>query len=375
MEEKKNAEEKIWLRKNKESMSRKYKVRDKEGQSLLEQKRHIKYFDPTTMPDACNVLVVGMTGSGKSTVVTSLMRWKTESLLKGICICPTEGVNGYWSRFIPPPLIHTEPDPRLVQSLFDLQGDAPSVTDETGKKSPRDAVFAIFDDCLQNDYFMHSDEVETLLLTGRHYKIFSIFTAQYAMAVRKILRQNFRYVILLPTTDIKELRGWYEEFGTIFPSFERFEEAFFEINKVRGCMVIHRQGDPELQATYFIPDPNIRYKMGSKAYWTFNELGSDVNSPEVKEMMRNPDMQVMLLPPPEPLKNSKQKNKHGAIKAGKPRVFARDRKMISPNVALYESKFLKYLGPKDHPQRHHHHHQVYSVEESEEEYDDDDEDD
>jgi hypothetical protein len=357
-------------------MSRKYKVRDKEGQSLLEQKRQLQYFRPDLMPDACNVLVIGMTGSGKSTVVTSLLRWKTESLLKGICICPTEGVNGYWSRFIPPPLIHTEPDPRLVKSLFDLQLDAPYVVDEDGKKSPRDAVFAIFDDCLQNDYFMHSDEVEELLLTGRHYKIFSVFTAQYAMAVRKILRQNFRYIILLPTTDIKELRGWYEEFGTIFPSFERFEEAFYEIGKVRGCMVIHRQGDPEQQATYFIPDPNMRYKMGSKAYWSFNALGSDVDSPEVKEMMRNPEMQVVLLPPPEPFKNSKQKGKYGSIKAGKPRVFVRDRRMISPNVALYESKFLKHLGPKDPAPhalaRHQEQRPVYSVEESDEESDYDD---
>jgi hypothetical protein len=330
---------------NQDTMSRKYKVRDKEGQSLLEQKKQLKYFDPTTMPDACNVLVVGMTGSGKSTVVTSLLRWKTDTLLKGICICPTEGVNGYWSRFIPPPLIHTKPDPRLVQSLFDLQLEAPSVEDEMGKKSPRDAVFAIFDDCLQNDYFMHSTEVEELLLTGRHYKIFSVFTAQYAMAVPKILRQNFRYVILLPTTDKKELHGWYEEFGTIFPSFERFEEAFYSISKMRGCLVIHRQGDPELQATWFQPDPEIRYKMGSKAYWSFSDLGSDVNSHEVKEMMRNPEMQVMLLPPPEPLKNGKGKGKNGE-KPGKPRIFARDRKMISPNVALYESKFLKYMGDR-----------------------------
>jgi hypothetical protein len=62
-------------------------------------------------------------------------------------------------------------------------------------------------------------------------------------------------------------------------------------------------------------------------------------------MMKRPDMQVLLIPPPKPLRNGK--NRRGfddEPENQKPKIFARDTKMVSPNVLLYETHFLQNVG-------------------------------
>lgn len=314
------------------------------------QQIEIPYFQPDTMPDGCSSLVCGMTGSGKSVVSKNILRWKVD-LPRGICACTTEGINGFWSKFVPGPLLYYEPDPTLITKLMDMQMELPRNEEGDG---PKDGAFAIFDDCLQNKYFMNSEEMDKLLLTGRHYKIFSVLTAQYIMNVRKVLRQNFNYIFLLPTQSRREIKNYYEEVGTIFPSWKSFLKTFLQIADQGGTMVIHQSARKDhlpTQVTWYKPQLDLEYKLGSKIFWLYTPIedNEDVNHMKQRQA-KDDDIRIILKPPPgspQP-KGKRRKKKKKKTESEEEReeddvkeYYVRRKENETPNSKLYEKHFLK----------------------------------
>ena len=108
----------------------------------------LKKFDMSAIGDHQIIVFIGKRGTGKSFLVKDFL-FHRQDIPVGTVVSPTEKMNKYFSKFIPPIFIHEEYTPRLVTNVLKRQGDIIKKINsgEYGEDvDPR--AFLIFDDCL-----------------------------------------------------------------------------------------------------------------------------------------------------------------------------------------------------------------------------------
>ena len=246
----------------------------------------LRKFDPASIDDTRNILVIGKRGTGKSILVRDLM-WHHRKIAAGICCSGTEEGNGFYGTFVPDSFVFSEFDKSAIERLVTRQR-------ALRKKGVKDPAFLVLDDCMYDRRFLKEKIMRNLFYNGRHWAIFMIMTSQYMLDLSPDLRTNVDYVFILREPIRANRERLWKAFGGIFPTFDQFNAVMDAVTSNFGALVIDntsKSNNVEDVAFWFKANPNRNFKMGSAAFWRYHHARYDPNhdgpTPEEQSAKKN----------------------------------------------------------------------------------------
>jgi hypothetical protein len=137
------------------------------------------------------VLACAKRGSGKSNIMKYLIQAEERHFKQIFLVCPTEGVNKFFSDFIPEDNIFESYNEKWVEALIDRMTKL-----NTGKYGDKlTNVLLVLDDCISDVNFHQSPTIKKLFSRGRHIGIGVIVSTQYLFSVPPIIRNNSDFIL------------------------------------------------------------------------------------------------------------------------------------------------------------------------------------
>ncbi len=157
----------------------------------------------------CSYLVIGKSGSGKSTTCLHLLNSK--SLLNNafdIVLYLSDSPDDLFKEYlkIPKENFITNMNEEWLNTLINKQKES---VEKKGIERTKN-ILLIFDDILSKQKFLKSNILTKLVCECRHYNISCIFNTQYYKKVPSVVRTNCRGLILFPSS-LSELEKFAEE--------------------------------------------------------------------------------------------------------------------------------------------------------------------
>ena len=225
----------------------------------------LRKFDPSTMPDNATCVFLGRRRTGKSTLVTDILYYKRH-LPAGVVMSATEDGNGHYRQFVPDLFIYNDFSREAAEKLYERQRRLKAA----GKYAP---VFFLMDDCMYDKTRMKEPIIREIFMNGRHYNIFFLFTAQYAMDVPPAIRGNIDYVFVLRDNIRKNRENLYESFFGCFPNKDMFFQVMDSCTENYECLVLDNTGrSNRIEDNVFWYKAPIRrnFRIGSDAMWQYH---------------------------------------------------------------------------------------------------------
>ena len=241
-------------------------------------KLHLKRFDMSGIADDKTIVLVGKRDTGKSVLVKDILYHHSDIPL-GTVISESEHVNPFYSDIVPDCFIYNKFDPKVVTNVLNRQDmvkqhmKRETETYGSTKMDPR--CFLIMDDCLASGKsWKHDENIRTVFLNGRHYKMLYILTMQYPLGIPPDLRCNIDYVFILRENLMNNRRRIYENFASMFTTFELFCDVLNQTTENYECLVIHNNAKSnrlEDQVFWYKAEQHPPFRMCDRKYWDLSE--------------------------------------------------------------------------------------------------------
>lgn len=220
------------------------------------------------------IVVVGKPGTGKSTVIASLLYAKKHIIPCGIIMSGSEDSNGFYKKFFPDLFIYNDYDEEQLKTFVKRQKIAK-------QHLPNPWAVVLLDDCTDSSKIFNSKLQQGLYKRGRHWKLFYILSLQYAMDVNPAIRTNVDGVFILREPLLKNRKNLFENYASIIGDFSIFCDLMDQLTNDYTCLYIHNashSNDWRDNVFYYKADlvpKNFRF--GSKDVWKFQSKRYDKN--------------------------------------------------------------------------------------------------
>lgn len=240
----------------------------------------IKKFDMTKVSDRSVIAFIGKRKSGKSTCLKELLYYR-----KHIPVCtvisPTEEFNRFFGDIIPSIFIYNDLKLEIVANAIARQKKvkARKIFEEKkyGYSNIDPQAMLILDDCLYDNSWSYWKEIREIFMNGRHIDMTFIYTAQTATNLLPALRQQLDYVFMFFLPGLANRKKLYENYASIFPTFESFNQVYDSCTQNFECLVIDntvRSNRLEDQIAWYKADPAIYesdFRICPKEYWDISQ--------------------------------------------------------------------------------------------------------
>jgi len=223
----------------------------------------LKKWNPRLIGDDKTILVIGKRGSGKSTAISDILYSKRDRIPAAMVISGTEESNGHYSKYVPPIFVHSEYRTEILERVFQRQKDAI-------RKNSVSPTLLVLDDCLYDKAFLKDVAFRNLMLNGRHYKLFTVISTQYALDIPPYARANFDYVICFRDPIKSNRERLYKQFFGIFDAYKDFASVYDACSENFECIVLDQTSrSNKVSDSVFWWKASIRpqFRFGSNAYW------------------------------------------------------------------------------------------------------------
>jgi len=253
----------------------------------------IKKFDMKKVPQDAVCVFIGRRRTGKSTLVRDLL-FNHQNLPLGTVISGTEESNSYYGKMIPPLFIHGEYSPLILDNYVKRQKQIMKKIQEEAaqgvisKKDPR--AFLILDDCMYDDSWTHDKNIRYLFMNGRWLKVFFIITMQYPLGIQPALRTNVDYVFILREPYLNNRKRIYDNYASVFPSFEFFCQMMDQCTTDYGCVVIDNTSQSaklEECVYWYKAEIHPDFKIGAPELWRFSQNNIKPSDDDMNQFNQN----------------------------------------------------------------------------------------
>ena len=228
------------------------------------------------------IVMIGRRDTGKSYLVRDLLFYHQDVPI-GTVISGTEAGNGFYSNHVPKLFIHDEYNTVLIENVLRRQKVVLKQMKreiESYKKSNIDPrSFVILDDCLYDNTWAKDKMMRLLFMNGRHWKVMLIITMQYPLGIPPNLRTNIDYVFILREPYATNRKRIWENYASMFPTFESFASILDQTTENYECLVINNNAKSNKitdQVFWYKAASHPDFKLGSKEFWKLSEdIGSD----------------------------------------------------------------------------------------------------
>jgi hypothetical protein len=251
---------------------------------------HLRKFDPSSISSDKVLVFLGKRNTGKSFLVRDILYYHRDIPI-GTVISPTEHANKFYSNIVPGLFIHDEYTPQLIDNVLKRQKIMTKQVNKEvamyGKSSIDPRAFLILDDCLYDGCWKRDKNIRYIFMNGRHVKLKLLITMQYALGVPPDLRTNIDYVFILRENNYGNRRRIYENYCSVFPTFEMFCTVLDQLTEGYGCLVIDntsKSNKLEDNVFWYQAEDHPPFTVGSKEFWMMhNENAANDNNDEEQE--------------------------------------------------------------------------------------------
>jgi hypothetical protein len=267
-------------------------------------KLNIREFDISRIRTDNIVVLLGKRNTGKSFLIRDILSYNTD-LPIGTVISPTERANRFYGNMIPCTLIHDEFDSNITSNVRKRQEMimAQKKKEEAiyGQSSIDSRAFLIMDDCLYDNVWAKDVNMKYFFMNGRHINLFLLITMQYPLGIPPILRGQVDYVFILRDNVMGNRRRIYENYASMFPSIDIFNQVMDQCTEDYHCLVIDNTSASnnleDIVFWYKAKPHNEEFTLCSREIWAESKQkermmldndidGDDVYNPEHPSLRR-----------------------------------------------------------------------------------------
>ena len=221
------------------------------------------------------IVLVGRRDTGKSFLVKDLL-YHHQTIPVGTVISGTEAGNGFYASIVPKLFIHEEYNTILIEKILRRQKIAMKQFNKEeemygeGKARFDPRQFVILDDCLYDATWSRDKLMRALFMNGRHWKVMLIITMQYPLGIPPNMRTNIDYVFILREPYLTNRKKIYENYASMFPTFEAFCAVMDQTTENYECLVIHNNAKSNKineQIFWYKAEARPAFRLGCQAYW------------------------------------------------------------------------------------------------------------
>lgn len=199
---------------------------------------NIRRWDPATLEQrrthghAPKILIIGKTGTGKTTLVQDLLFYFARKIHSGVVICPTEQSLVDYRLMFPETFIHEAWNSDLIAEFIRMQK-------QIRKTDPNFHQILMLDDIMYDKNAILKDEsTRFIFMNGRNNNISMIITMQYCMDLPPDLRNNIDFVIALRDNIHANREKLWRNFFGVIPTADSFHQIFQRCTVGYNCIVL-----------------------------------------------------------------------------------------------------------------------------------------
>ena len=228
--------------------------------------RTSNYMDPDSY--GSKILVIGKPGTGKSTLIASILYAKKHIFPIGMVFSGTEDSNGFFKKILPSTFIYNEYNPEKIENFIKRQKIA-----RRHIENPWGMI--IIDDCTDDPKILATPLQQGMFKRGRHWKSLYILSLQYSMDVKPVIRTNVDGVFILREPILKNRKSLWENYASIIPDFNLFCTILDAVTDDYTALYIHNQtrSNNWLECVFWYKAPLTPegFKFGAPEYWQFHK--------------------------------------------------------------------------------------------------------
>jgi len=234
---------------------------------------NLKKFDCSKIKQDSVCVFIGARRSGKSELVKDVLYFNRDIPI-GTIISGTESASPFYGDFLPSIFIHDDYTPELLKNVVDRQKIIKHKIGKMQKKGkecnidPR--AILLLDDCLYDNSWVKDTNIRCMFMNGRHYNVLFLITMQYPLGIPPNLRTNIDYSFILREGNYNNRKRIYDNYASIFPTFEIFCAVMDQCTNNYECLVIHNscQSNKIKDKVYWYKaDRKYNFKVGAKEFW------------------------------------------------------------------------------------------------------------
>lgn len=238
--------------------------------------RHIKIkelntdiISPKSVSDynSSKICIIGKSGTGKTTIIKSLIHEKSHIIPIGMVFSGTEDSNHFWSGVFPETFIFNGLDMDRLESFVRRQRISKQYLENPW-------AVILLDDVMDDPKILNRPFFHGMYKNGRHWNMLFILSSQYSMDIRPAIRTNIDCTFILREPNFRNRKCMWENYASIIPDFRDFCQIMDQITTDYTALVIVNsvQSNNWQDCVFWYkarPVPKD-WKFGCKEYWDFH---------------------------------------------------------------------------------------------------------